>query len=33
MGSLYSRAIGGNISKVNYITFFDSDHIIWSKEY
>jgi len=28
MGSLYSRAIGGNLSKGNYIIFFDSDDII-----
>jgi hypothetical protein len=28
MGSLYSRAIGGNISKGKYIIFFDSDDII-----
>jgi glycosyltransferase involved in cell wall biosynthesis len=28
MGSLYSRAIGGNIAKAEYIIFFDSDDII-----
>ena len=28
MGSLYSRAIGGNIAKGNYFIFFDSDDII-----
>lgn len=28
MGSLYSRAIGGNIAKGEYIIFFDSDDII-----
>ena len=28
MGSLYSRAIGGNIAKANYVIFFDSDDII-----
>ena len=28
MGSLYSRAIGGNIAKGDYIIFFDSDDII-----
>lgn len=28
MGSLYSRAIGGNMAKGNYCIFFDSDDII-----
>jgi len=28
MGSLYSRAIGGNLAKGNYIIFFDCDDII-----
>ena len=34
MGSLYSRAIGGNIAKGYYFIFFDSDDInIISKKY
>jgi glycosyltransferase involved in cell wall biosynthesis len=28
MGSLYSRAIGGNIAKGEYFIFFDSDDIL-----
>jgi hypothetical protein len=28
MGTLYSRAIGGNIAKANYVIFLDSDDIV-----
>ena len=31
MGTLYSRAIGGNLAKGNYFIFFDSDDIILKK--